>query len=708
MEGDKDSFFNSGEICVRGKALPEFIYHPQRIIRPLMRKGGRGSNSWEEISYKTAINIIAEKFSRIREKYGAESVVFCKGTARDIGGYLPRLCYGFGSPNYFGLGPGNGNACYRPRAAVSTAMAGGMLVPDLGQFATETDLYRPQKQCIIVWGANPLITNPDGLHGCWLIQARRRGAKLIVIDPRKTALAEKADLFLQIPPGSDGALAFLLLKRLFTSGGEDKEFCVQWVAGADRLKRRLEEYYPEQILTQSCPPAAAQLDQFFDLINRCNSTALIWGVGMDMHPGCVDTIQSVISLLALTGNMEKPGAMLISPEPYGIARRGNSLSKFPNVKRPPIGWEQYPFNAVGNPYAQPDVLLRQLGEGKPYPIKGAFFQGTAVLPSSFAAPAEAARLLGKIDFMVMVDLFMHPGAMALADIILPAAMWPEKDSVYTHYSQLGAINKAVEPPGECKSDAQIILDLGKRLAPEFFPFKTVEDWQDEKLRPAGMTFEQLRGYGALKTEIAYHSQFSGVLRKDGSPGFDTPSGKIELSSSVKQKCRLDPLPHYFDYISQLRAESEIHSRAVRRPLITDVKFNSDDYPFILTTGVRRREYFCSEGRIIPSLRKKRPAPLVDIHPLDAAQYRINQGDAVEIATPFGSCKMQANIASLYHRGVVHCDYGWSFPERYYDSNTDFGLKDGNVNYLFPLEQQGESGFGYPFRCFICKIRKAEV
>ncbi|MBU1653204.1 molybdopterin-dependent oxidoreductase [bacterium] len=684
VQGDPQNSFNSGKLCVRGQAITEALYHPDRLTKPLLRAGNRGENKWSEVSFDEALDFIAERLQAIRTEYGAESVIFCKGTARDIGAYLPRLCYGFGSPNYFGFGPGSGNACYRPRVAASTAIMGGLPVPDLGEFNPSNPVT---PECIVIWGANPIHSNPDGMHGGWVVDAIQRGSKLIVIDPQHTWLAAHAEYWLQLQPGSDAALALGMIHLLFKNNHLDTEFCDRWVHGVDEMRSAASSFTTEKTAELTGVPAPV-IKAAAECFGKSSPAGLIWGVSVDMHPHCLSTIQSLIALFALTGNIEIPGGMVLPSDPFGMKRRGDQVRDFPEIKLKRIGAAEYPLIEYGNPYAQPDILLHQMETGKPYPIRAAWLQGTAVIPSSFADPERVVKLFGKLDFNVMVDIFMTPAAVAFADVVLPAAMYPEKDSIYLHYSQLGAINKAVDPPGECKSDAEIILETGKRLAPEYFPWKSVTEWLNHWLEPAGLTFTELSARGPRAPSIEYHKQEEGRLRADGKPGFDTPSGKIELKSSIFERCHLPELPYYTDVHEDYR------------------KGTSDsDYPFILTTGARKPHYFCSEQRQIPSLRNKQPEPEVTMHPDAALEKGIDAGDRVRISSPHGSCEMAAVVSDAFPPMVIHCDYGWWFPEEKAAAPHLFGVMRSNVNRLLPSELQGPGGFGYPFRCYICNIER---
>ncbi len=691
IEGDPENRFNRGRLCPRGQHIIAAVEHPQRLKYPLLRVGQRGQNRWRRISFTEAIEIIAAKLCKIKAKFGPESVIFCKGTALDIGGYLPRLCYGFGSPNYFGFGPANGNACYRPRVAVSTATLGGLPIPDLGQFQpadSSGGAWKPPA-CLLIWGANPVFTNPDGLHGGWITELRKRGTSLIVVDPQATGLALGARHWLQIKPGSDGALALGMINVLFASGLIDDEFCRKWVIGVGQVKSVARKYPPSRVATITGVPAEKIIAAAV-LWGQSHPAGLVWGVGVDMNSGCLGTIHGLISLLALTGNLENAGGMVMSADPFGVKRRGDDISEFPEVRLRPIGAEEYPLIEIGNPYAQPDVLLNQMETGQPYPIKAAWIQGTSVVPASFADPRRVLRLFQGLELNVFVDVFLNPAAVAFADIILPAAMYPEKDSLYVHHAQLGAITKVIEPPGECRSDAEIILALGKKIATEYFPWQSAREWINYRLQPSGLTFAELQVRGSLVPPMQYQRHIIGKLRGDGQAGFATPSGKIELRSSVLQELGLDPLPHFHDYAADYRRK---HGRK--------------KFPFILVTGARRAYYFASEHRNIAALRQLQPEPLVQMHPDTARQGGITSGEQVRIISPHGSCVMKAEVNQRFAPGVVHCDFGWWFPEREGAEPDLFGVHLSNVNALLPSGLQGPGGFGYPFRCYICNLEKVK-
>ncbi|RJP78423.1 MAG: hypothetical protein C4524_06835 [Candidatus Zixiibacteriota bacterium] len=687
VEGDRDNRHNDGRMCPRGRNVAQAMYHPQRLTHPLIRVGARGENRWRRAGFDEAADLVARRLLEIRQRFGPESVIFCKGTARDVGAWLPRLAWSFGSPNYFGLGPGNGNACYRPRVALSTAVLGGLPLPDLGEFATPPGVYRTPRT-LLVWGSNPVVSNPDGLFGGWVTDRLRDGAELVVVDPQKTGAAARARHWLRLRPGSDGALALGMIRELFHAGLVDEAFCRDWILGLEALRTAAEPYTPERTAELTGVDAAA-LTEAARFLGWARPFPLVWGVSVDMNPGCLGTIHGLLALVALTGSLETPGGNVLQGSPFGVLRRGDEAAAFPEVQSPRLGAGRYPLLETGNPYAQPDVLLDQMETGQPYPIKAAWLQGTGIVPSSFADPGRVLRLFGTLDFMVMVDVFLNPAAVALADVILPAAMYPEKDSLYVHFAQLGTINRAVDPPGECRSDAEIVLAVGRRVAPHRFPWKDAGEWIEERLKPSGLTFAELRERGSQVPPLEYGKHESGRLRGDGAPGFATPSAKVELDSPALRAMGLASTPHYHDYMGDYRHQ-----------------YGVQNYPYILTSGSRRPYYFGSEHRNLPALRRRQPEPLADLHPDTAAQAGVGDGDPVRVYSPFGSCLMRARVSDRFAPGIVHCDSGWWFPEREAAAPELFGVRRSNVNELLPSGLQGPGGFGYPFRCFVCNLEAA--
>lgn len=228
VEGDPDHPWNQGRLCPRCLALTQYVYHPDRLRHPLKRIGEKGEGKWQRISWDEAFDTIEEKLKEIKDKYGPESVIFLQGTGRDIGGWISLLAYAYGSPNWvFGL---SGLACYTPRLMVMWITQGDFCVADASQWLPKRydDPNYAVPKCIIIWGQALPATCPDGFFGHWIVDLMKRGSKLIVIDPRCTWLASRAKIWLQIRPGTDGALALGFLNVIINENLYDRAFVERW------------------------------------------------------------------------------------------------------------------------------------------------------------------------------------------------------------------------------------------------------------------------------------------------------------------------------------------------------------------------------------------------------------------------------------------------------------------------------------------------
>jgi anaerobic selenocysteine-containing dehydrogenase len=228
VEGDPDHPWAQGRLCARALAIIQYMYHPDRLKQPLKRVGQRGEGQWEEITWDEAFDLIEAKMKEIRNKYGPESFIFSMGTGRDIPPWICMLAYAYGSPNVmFSL---SGIACYSPRIAAVETVQGDYAVFDAGQWLPERyDSPRYEvPECIMIFGYDIPATCPDNLFGHWIVDLMKRGTKIIAIDPRLSWFASRAEKWLPIRPGTDGALAMGLLKVIVDESLYDREFLEQW------------------------------------------------------------------------------------------------------------------------------------------------------------------------------------------------------------------------------------------------------------------------------------------------------------------------------------------------------------------------------------------------------------------------------------------------------------------------------------------------
>ena len=380
-----------------------------------------------------------------------------------------------------------------------------------------------------------------------------------------------------------------------------------------------------------------------------------WGVPTEQTLNCTDCTRIITGLMAATGNLDVPGgnAFFVPPPVRTVSQfcRHKDLPKEQWKKR--LGGDQYKL-ASRVAMITPKVAWDAILTGKPYPLKAGLLCGSNPV-STRANAREAYAALKKLHFLVVIDFFLTPTA-ELADIFLPSGTWLEQNHVADNWKRHGYVlarQKAVEI-GECWQDHKIFQEMGKKMGQEKEWWDTVEDALDYLLEPVGLTWETFKEKGYLRGEQVYH--------KYKEKGFSTPTGKVELFSTILEKWGHDPLPKY----------TEIPESPVSRPdLLTD-------YPYILNAGLRTPTFFHSANRMIPWLREIRPDPIVEIHPETAKKHGIEEGQWVYIDSPRGRAKERAKLNKGIDPRVIVAEHGWWFPEI---KDPGHGWDISNINLL---------------------------
>ncbi|MDR0500842.1 MAG: molybdopterin-dependent oxidoreductase [Coriobacteriales bacterium] len=690
VEGDPENPFNGGRLCVRCLDLPEVTNSDKRLTYPLKRdKAKRGRNEWERISWDEAFNIIEAKFKELAKEYGPESVLFMQGTGRDIAAWISRLAWSYGSPNY-GF-PLSGLACYLPRVSGMYSTTGSFWVCDCAQ--QFPDRYANPKyqapEVMILWGNNPLVSNSDGFFGHWVIDLQKMGMKTIVCDPRMTWLGAKAEIQLPVRPGTDAALALGLLNVIVSEDLYDHEFVELWCYGFEELAKRVLEY-PVERVAEICWVNAEDIYAAARLFAKAKRACVQWGVAVDMTREALPAIQAIAALTQITGNIDRPGGMIIPPEIlfYGGGFGADLLSKEQTAKR--LGSDKYSLLKFGFATFQPDVAMEAMETGKPYAIKALWLQTTNTIACMGADPKRWLKAAQQMDFIVCVDLFFTPTIMALADIVLPAATYPERDGLRIGDGpQRGETINKVTQIGECKSDMQINLELGRRLNPSAWPWANVKDMFSALIKETGYDFDGLREVAPAYPKYIYHKHEKGLLRPDGQPGFNTPTGRIELWATVYANAGLDPLPYFEEPEPGPGSTPELLA----------------EYPLVLTTGARNWGMFHSEHRNIPRLRALRPDPLIEVHPQTAERYGLKDGDWVWVENQRDRAKRKVKVTDvLLDPRYCSTDHAWWFPEA--DPENLYDVFDLNINNNVTWTP-GKSGFGSNYKCMLVKLYKVK-
>ncbi len=705
IEGDEDHPFLQGRLCPRALALTQYAYHPDRLRHPLKRAGKRGEGKWQQISWDEAFDLCEQRMAEIRDKYGAEAMVFGQGTGRDAGGPLIFLAYAYGSPNWtlFGL---SGISCFTPRLAAMHTVSGDITFPDAAQFSPlrykDPEWVAPK--CMIHWarGIRGSQCTDHYFTSHWVVDLMRQGTKLIVVDPRFSWAASRAAFWLQIRPGTDGALALGMLNVIINENLYDKDFVEKWTHGFDKLKERVQEYPPAKVSEITWVPVE-KIVKAARMYADSKPASIRFGQPLDSNAEATSVVHALNCLWTITGNFDVPGGNVICRPPFGVTIYPYSTQEViqlygeefvSNLNKKRIGTDRYPLVKNFRAWALSDVVLEQMETGKPYPIKGLWLFTNNFMACTAQDPRRHYEAVRKLDFNVVVDIFMTPTAQAIADIVLPSTSFAEKDSVFTTGVILNAMHKNIEV-SECKSGWEINFEMAKRLNPESVPWNNLRELFTERLKPSGLTFEELSERPwALAPENhpsgshPYRRYQKGQLRPDGKPGFRTPTGKIELYSTVFESYGLDPLPYH---------EEPIES-PVRTPEIWE------KYPLILVTGRRVATLFHSEHRQIPWLRQFEKEPYVEIHPDTARQFGIEDGEWVWIEGVRGKVKRKAKTTPVVHPKMAMTPHGWWFPEEEGKDPHLYGIWDTNVNQLIPMGCQGKSGFGgAPLKTMLCKI-----
>ncbi|MEE8414382.1 MAG: molybdopterin-dependent oxidoreductase [Dehalococcoidales bacterium] len=664
IEGDPESPASRGSMCSKGLAAMQLVYHPDRVTYPLKRAGSRGEGKWQRISWDEALDTITGKLKQVKMEFGAESIVLGYGTGRNYESFLYRFSNLLGTPNVLTAG----HMCYGSRIAATAITCGKLPVCD----------FDKNPACIIVWGNNILWTNPDEQVGVRLSRALSNGAKLIVVDPRLTFVAGKADIWLQLRPGTDAALALGMANVIITEQLYDKTFVRDYVYGWDKFVERAQEYPPEKVEEITWVPAE-MIRKSARLYAQSKPACIQWGVAIEQTINCIDSNRILTDLMAITGNLDVPGGNVFYTPP-----KVRTISEFalhrnlpPEQAEKRLGGSTYKLAnriAVLTPKEVWDAIFTD----KPYPVKAMLLHGTNPLITR-AHSKEVYRALSQVDFLAVTDFFLTPTA-ELADIVLPAATWLEFDDIGDYMFRHGYIfaRKKVVQIGECWSDHKIFSELGKRLGQENYWRDDPEGDLDYILEPSGLTWQQFAEIGFLQGEMEY--------RKHEKRGFSSPTRKVELYSTILEEWGYDPLPRY----------REIPESPISKPEMIE------QYPYILITGARIPVFFHTEYRMIPWLREIHPDPIVEIHPDLGKEHGIKDGDWVFIESPRGKVKQRARLTTGINPGVIAAQHGWWFPEI---KDPGHGWDMSNINILTDNDPAGyDPAMGATnLRVLLCKI-----
>lgn len=662
IAGDPEHPGSHGVICLRGRASLEHLDSPGRLTHPLRRLGERGEGRWESVSWDSALETVAQGLNGVKESHGAESVAFIRGVAKGYQDrYLARLANVFGSPNALSTS----HICWVPQVYAARMTYG---------FDARGD-YENRPACILVWGSDPLATNPP--RHVDMERAIAAGAKLLAVDPVNTTYAQRADVWARLRPGSDLALALGMIHVVIAEGLHDAAFVDRWTTGFDELREAVQHATPEETERLTWVPVDIVRD-LARVYATSRPAVLESGWGIDGTINSFQAGRALAILRAITGNVGRRGGEIQWQPPNVVAGSSPELNQqdalSPDVRSRRIGAEQGMLPSYYS--ALPQSVVKAMLTSEPYPVRGAYVAGASML-QSYSGADEVYRALNSLDFLAVADQFMTPTA-ELADIVLPVATYLETDAIHqASNTPVVSVVQKVAQVGEARSDLHICNELAVKMGFGERFWASEEEALDYLLKPSGLTFDGFRRVGwLLPTKLE-----SGDERS----GFATPSGKIELYSRQLAEWGFDPVPVYGEPPETPLSEPDL----------------AGSYPLVLTSW-KPAEYYHSTGRQIASLRKRNPEPLVILHPEAAEAAGILAGDWVALETSRGRVRLKAKLSDAIDPRVAVAESLWWYPER--SAEGLHGWAESNVNMLTSSDPPYCREMGSTtLRGFLCRV-----
>lgn len=649
---DTSNPYSKGNFCIKGiRGGPGIRNHPDRLLYPMRRAGPRGSGQWERISWDEALDEMADRFADVRRRFGPEALVGATSGANFSRSVITALMMrSMGSPNWMI----NQDLCGGCRAV--SAKVTGLDIDNGG------DVERTR--CALIVGRNLAVADP--VQWADLKAARRRGARVIVVDPKRTPAVDMADLWLRPKIGTDAALAMAMIHVMISEDLHDAAFVEKWTTGFDELAARAADYTPEAAEKITGVPAAdivAAARMYAD-----GPSTFLSGHGIDAFAGGAQVFRAFHCLVAISGNVDRAGGNLRNKKPKGffsylelLHRREFRLPE--EVERKTIGADAYPLwagpegwqTACHNP-----TVLDAILTGKPHPVRAAYISGVNIL-LTYPDTQRTMEAMKALEFVVVAGHQMTPTA-ELADIVLPKTTSLEEEEI--SYQGIGQIvlfaRAAVPPKGEARCEIDIARPLVQRLAERqaitqnFLPWESQRAFNEYLLEGSDISFAELESKGFARPEFA--------LGAHDSRPFPTASGKLELAASALARHGLDPLPGWVDAPIAPKPPSSAAA----------------EYPLELITGDREKQYHHSRFREQAWARKVSPDPRLLMHPTSAARLGLAEGDWVRIETPGvrGTARLKLKCSEATPEGVVSTGMGWWDPGV---TSPDHAVLDININ-----------------------------
>jgi anaerobic selenocysteine-containing dehydrogenase len=678
-------------ICLKGKAAPEIVYHASRLLHPLRRTTPKDAADpgWERITWDEALDAVADRLTSAADTGGPGSVAFSSSSPStsaisDAVDWIQRLARAFGTPNYSSYMELCGWGRYLAPLYTFGASVPGVYLPDLENAG-----------CILFWGYNPSVARL--VHATSTVAAVGRGAKLIVVDPRKAGLASRADHWLRVRPGTDAALALSLTHVMIENDWYDAEFVRDWTNAADvvdgetvwdLLTSRCAEFTPERTEAITGVPAADIVAAARTMWESRPVAFYTWS-GLEQHSGTTQTIRAINVLYALTGCLDVRGGNVLFE---AVPSNPVDGREFLTAERPAaVGADRRPLGPARFEFVTGEDLYTAMHDRRITTLLG--FGGNMVM--AHADSLRGREALRRLDFFVQADLFMTPTA-ELADLVLPVTTPFEAEALKIgfEYSQeaqslVQLRQPLVAPRGEARSDLQIVFALATRLGlGDHFWNGDIDEAFRHQLAPSGITLADLRAHPE-GVRVPLTTRY----RKYADSGFATPSRKVELYATTLAAHGYDPLPAF--------EEPQISPRS--RPDL------ADRYPLVLSCA--KSLFFCeTQHRQVAALRKSAPDPQLEIHPSTAEARGIAAGDWVSLETPLGSVQARAKLNASLDPQVIVAQHGWwqACDELGLPGFPPYGPDSANLNLVLPQTPSDPISGSSPMRATVCDVSPARV
>jgi len=608
LKGDQENPDSRGFLCVRGRATRELVKNSKRLLTPLRRVGRRGEDAWEPVSWEEILSLI---------------VTSIQLTSPDRVGIWPghgSLVTGINRPLLMRFGYLAGFQTWNPAIVCWALGAYGLALTGILEANTKEDMAA-NSRTILFWGANIASHPTTAPH---LVEARKRGARIVHIDCRRCEVSRHADEVILIRPGTDAALALAMAKVIISEGLTDSTFLTQHTLGFEAFAEHVNPFTPEW-----AAPITGLASEHIRHLARLYATQtpamiVLGGSSMFKHQSGWEASRAIACLPALTGQLGIAGGGL-GPRHRAFTHADGYADLQAADKRPP-----------GNyiPNHMPSIAAA-LAEGR---IDVLLLLGTNML-SSFSDAGSIEKSMSKVGLIVAYDIFMNETIRRAADIVLPGTIWLEELGLKDTASHIYLMERALPPAGGTRPLVRILVDLATKFGlSDYFPWHDEEGYLNALLSAQRTDSGEPLSVEHLRRKGGYwqRSRLSHVAYPDHH--FHTPSGKVEFWSERARSSGLAPLPTYSPPHGHSTTPYALQFRQGR----TLTAFHS----------------FYDEGQALPSLAKANPEPELWLHPLDAESRGIRQGSHVLLYNERGQFEARARVTDDVLPGVVWMRDGW--------------------------------------------------